>query len=57
MRLKLINTEQGAEITRLKGRVAAGEKELEAMTIQCKTFRCVIVGSDIFTTDTLLCAS
>jgi hypothetical protein len=54
MHLKLINTEQGTEITSLKDRVAAVEKELEVMTIQCKTFRCVIVDSDFYTIDTLI---
>jgi hypothetical protein len=47
MHLKLVNAEQAMEITRLKERVGAIEKELEVTTIQCKTFRCITTDSDI----------
>ena len=54
MRLKLINTEQCTEISKLQDKVAAIEKELEVTTLQCKNFRCVIVDSDISTTNTAI---
>lgn len=44
MRLKLVNSEQTMEITRLKNRIAVLEKELDASTIRCDSFKCVAVN-------------
>lgn len=45
MRLKIVNAKKVSEIAQLKDKLAAVEKELEATTIRCESFRCVTPDS------------
>jgi hypothetical protein len=47
MRLKIVNAEKVSEITQLKDKLATVEKELEATTIRCESFRCVTFDSGL----------